>query len=735
MFKNIVGTLVCTIIAHLSFGQQVAGSVLDKSTNEPVIGATLFWKSSPSAGVSTDIDGKFSIEKKSGNKLLIITAIGYQRDSLTITNSNDFVSIKLTVSNETLSEVVVKGQSNVLDRLNPIQTEIITTKALAKAACCNLSESFETNASVSVGMSDAVTGAKQLQFLGLSGKYSQTNVENIPSVRGLATTFGLTYIPGTWIQSIDIAKGIGSVVTGYESLTGGINVELMKPDNSERLYVNAYANSLGRAELNINGSKKLNDKWSSGLLLHGSALQNSVDKNGDEFLDAPKFTTVNIFNRWKYNGERLAAQFGVKYLQDSRVGGQVGYQSNEETPNIYGFTNDTKRYEFFSKTALLFPDKPYRGLALINNVQIHRSNSLFGKRVYDADQNYAYSNLIYQDIIGSTNHTYKSGLSFVYDQYDEQFASINLQRTEVVPGAFVEYTYNHLDKTIIVAGARADFHNLYGTQFSPRLHLKHDINSDITLRISGGSGFRVPNRFAEFYGNLVSNRQVVFTNQLQPEKSWNYGASLTKTIGKSSFIIDFYRTDFVNKLIGDMEHPEYLYFYSSTGKAFANAFQMEYNWVPSDRWEAKLAYRFLDSKQTMGMPFDEEVLLPVMFQSPSRVLFNVGYALPYDKWKFDATLSWNSKGRIPTTDLSYDHTSYVDMPFTESPDFINLHAQVSRNFVNWEWYIGGENLTNFRQLNPIVDADNPFGNRFDAGMNWGPIVGRIIYIGTRYRIR
>jgi outer membrane cobalamin receptor len=267
------------------------------------------------------------------------------------------------------------------------------------------------------------------------------------------------------------------------------------------------------------------------------------------------------------------------------------------------------------------------------------------------------------------------------------------------------------------------------------MHFKHDFTENLIFRASAGSGFRVPNRLVEYYGNLVSNRQVVFTNALQPEKSWNYGMSLTKTIGKSSLVIDFYRTDFVNKMIGDVEHPEYLYFYNSTENAFSNAFQIEYNWVPSDRWEAKLAYRFLDSRQTMGLPFDEAVLLPVMFQSPSRVLFNVGYSLPFDKWKADLTVNWNGKSRIPTTALDYDHTSYETMPFDESPSFFTLNAQVTRTFVNWEYYLGGENITNLKQANPIVDPFNPFGNRFDAGMNWGPIVGRIMYLGMRYRIR
>ncbi|MDP5120132.1 MAG: TonB-dependent receptor, partial [Spirosomaceae bacterium] len=661
MCKKYYFLLTLAFFVNAANAQLLKGSVSDKS-KEPVIGATIYWANAPSKGVATDIEGKFSLPILKNEDKLIVSAIGFRTDSIVVNSLTDVVNITLVESSETLNEVVVKGQSILLDRLNPIQTETITTKALAKAACCNLSESFETNASVSVSLGDAVTGAKQLSFLGLSGKYVQTTFEGLPAIRGLETTFGLLYVPGTWIQAIDISKGVGSVLTGYESLTGGINIELMKPDNSEKLYVNTYLNSLGRGEININAAHKINEKWSFGVLSHGSTLRNSIDRNGDDFLDAPKYNQVNILNRWKYQSSRLFSQFGVKYVKDARTGGQTNFVSRTETPLSYGYTNATNRVEVFSKTAILFPEAPYRGLALILNAAKHNSDSFFGKRQYQASQDYGYGNLIYQDKIGTTMHTYKTGLSFVYDDYDEQFGSISLLRREIVPGAYLEYTYNFLDKTILVLGARADFHNLYGTQFTPRIHFKHDLSENLIFRASAGSGFRVPNRLVEYYGNLVSNRQVVFTNALQPEKSWNYGLSLTKTMGKSSLILDFYRTDFTNKLIGDVEHPEYLYFYNSSERAFADAFQIEYNWVPSDRWEAKVAYRYLNTKQTMGQPFDESVLLPVMFQSPSRVLFNVGYALPFDKWKADLTVNWNSKSRIPTTALDYDHTSYETRP-------------------------------------------------------------------------
>jgi outer membrane receptor for ferrienterochelin and colicins len=721
-----------------SFAQNVSGIVLDKNNgkDEAIIGATVNWLGTKVA-TTTDIDGKFSIARAKAKKL-IISFVGYKSDTIVISNETD-LRIYLQSENQ-LQEVVVRSSSTSIDRLSPIHTEILTSKALAKAACCNLSESFETNASVSVSYADAVTGAKQIQLLGLAGTYVQTNVENIPSLRGLATTFGLNYIPGTWIQSIDIGKGAGSVVNGYESMTGQINVELQKPNLAEKIYLNTYANSLGRGEINLNlahifkQKAENKPKWSVALLTHGSTMQTTIDKNNDNFYDLPKYTQVNFINRWKYESDKIVAQFGIKYLHDTRSGGQINKNPISLDNLLYKFSNTTNRTEFFSKTAKLYQSKPYRGLGLILNGILHDSKSQFGFRPYDGKQQTLYGNLIYQDIFGNTNHSYKAGLSFLYDNYDEKFADLPYKREEIVKGGFFEYTYKNLDKLTAVAGTRLDFHNLYGTIFTPRLHVLYNATESTALRLSAGKGFRVANPFAEYFGNLVSSRTIRILENIKPEVSWNYGVSLTKTFGKSSLIIDLFHTNFQNQLIGDTEHPNFLYFYNSQGKNFANSAQIEVNLVPAPRLEFKVAYRYSDVWQTLGKSLGQQITVQKMFIPRDRILFNVGYALPYDKWKFDATLQYNGRRRIPNLATTYLHTSYEAMPIQFAPAFVNLNAQVSRSFRRWDVYLGGENLTNFTQKAPIITPDNPFGSRFDAGSAWGPVVGRVIYFGTRYKL-
>lgn len=740
-FKKITLILFVSLLYCLPsnvFAQNLSGIVFGKSgeKKEVLIGANVQWSNSK-MGVVTDVDGRFVLPRNKSNKL-IVSFIGFKTDTIEIKSESE---IEVTLLDENaLGEVVVRGNSTIIDRLSPIQTEIITTKALAKAACCNLSESFETNASVSVNYADAVTGAKQIQMLGLSGQYVQTNVENIPNIRGLATTFGLNYIPGTWIQSIDLGKGVGSVVNGYESMVGQINVELQKPDLSEKIYVNTYVNSLGRGELNLhlayNFKKKENgSQWSVGLLSHGSTLQTNLDGNGDNFYDLPKYNQINILNRWKYQSERMVAQFGFKVLTEDRIGGEINKPALRLNDLIYQFTNKTNRVEFFSKTAKLFPEKPYRGLGLIVNGVWHDSKSKFGFKPYDGTQRTVYTNLIYQDIIGNTNHSYKTGVSFLYEDYNETYLLTKLARTELVPGTFFEYTEKYLDKFTAVVGTRLDFHNLFGVFFTPRLHLLYNPTENNSFRLSAGRGYRVANPLAEYYGNLVSSRGVAFLDEIKPEISTNIGLSYTRHFGKSSLVIDAYRTVFQNQLIADSEHPNYLYFYNSIGRnSFANSAQIELNLVPTERVEIKLAYRFFEVKQTLGKPFRQEIFLDKMFVNRDRILFNIGYALPYDKWKVDFTVQWNGKRRIPNLSPQYNHTSYETMPIQFAPAFYNVNAQVSRAFRRWDLYLGAENLTNFTQKDPIILPNEPFSQRFDAGMAWGPVVGRIIYFGTRYKL-
>ncbi|WP_245689940.1 TonB-dependent receptor [Siphonobacter aquaeclarae] len=699
---------------------------------EPLTGATLFWLGSQ-IHAQTDGEGRFAIERSPAYQRLVVTLVGFRSDTLTVATGDD-LRIFLENSNQ-LQEVTVTSTSTAVDRLNPIHTEIITTRALAKAACCNLSESFETNASVSVSYSDAVTGAKQIQLLGLAGNYVQINSENIPNIRGLNTTYGLNYIPGTWISSIDVAKGVGSVVNGYEGMTGAINVELAKPDGPEKLYLNGYVNSFGRGELNLNLAKKLTDRWSVGLLSHGSALRTRLDKNGDGFLDNPLYAQGNIVNRWKYQSDRWMSQFGVKALYEDRTGGQM--DAGRDKPNVYEFGNTTKRIEVFSKTAQLFPKKPYKGLALIVNGVYHDASARFGRTPYAGTEKSLYSNLIYQNIIGDTRHTYKVGASFLLDDFRERWKDSTFRRQEVVPGIFGEYTYSLPDRITLVAGSRVDFHNLYGTRFTPRLHVLFHLPAETSLRIGGGKGWRVANPIAENYGMLVNSRTLeVMDRSFRPEESWNYGVSVNKQLhwfGRAAnFAVDFYRTDFQNQLIVDMETMDRVRFYNLRGKSFANSFQAEVNVQPLPRTEVKLAYRWFDVWQTVFTPGGDLSLQQKMFVNRDRVLFNIGWSSDkFEKWKADVTWQWNGRRRIPS--MTHSHDGSLQEVF--APAFSNINAQITKNFRTWALYVGGENLNNFTQKNPIVGANDPFGKSFDASMVWGPVIGRMVYAGFRYKIK
>ncbi len=719
----------------------VRGIVLEKKVDgktEPIIGATLRWENAKN-GTSTDAKGEFSLNKSPQNHELIVSSVGYKTDTLMV-HSLDFVTIYLTIQNSDLQEVVVKSEATTMDRMNPIHTEIITTKALAKAACCNLSESFETNASVSVSYSDAITGSKQIQLLGLSGNYIQTNVENIPSIRGLNTTFGLNYLPGTWLSSIDVAKGAASVVNGYESMTGALNIELAKPDMAEKLYLNAYGNSQGRGEINLNLANKINKKWSVGLLTHASTLQTKLDQNGDGFLDLPLYTQFNGLNRWKYQSDKIMAQFGVKALYEDRTGGQVNFNpdTDRNSGKFYGFGSRTQRYEFFSKTAKLYQSKPYQGLGLIINGLVHDNVSYFGFKNYAGTQKSLYANLIYQNIFDNTNHQYKAGLSYLLDDYNEKYIDSTFKRTESVPGAFVEYTETIPDKLVVVIGGRIDFHNLYGTRFTPRFHLKYDIAENTHLRLSAGKGWRMPNAIAENFGMLVNSRQLkVVGGVIKPEESWNFGASVSHDFylfdKKGTLILDAYRTNFQNQLIVDMENADLVRFYNLQGRSFSNSFQAEVNYSPAKRMDVKLAYRVFDVQNDVLTPTGELTLLPKQFINRDRFLMNLAYATKFDKWKFDFTWQWNGSRRIPNTNEAHVHSA--TSPSVFAPAFSNINAQITKAFFKWEMYVGGENLNNFTQKDPIIGASDPFGKNFDASMVWGPVIGRMVYVGMRYKIK
>jgi len=726
-------------------GRIIKGIVLEsnnKGTFKPLAGANVVWLKNKK-GTSADENGAFNIKQTDVDDRLIISYSGYAPDTISVIDSKELKVI--LASGKQLQEVKVYNsqRTTFISPISTIRTEVMTDKELFKAACCNLSESFETNPSVDVSYSDAVTGSKQIQLLGLSGIYTQLTVENLPGPRGIATPLGLNSIAGPWVESIQLTKGIGSVANGYESIAGQINVELKKPEKSEKLFVNAYVNDLGKTDVNLNLAHKLNKKWSTALLLHDDFLNNkSLDFNKDGFRDLPTGNQFSFVNRWKYdNAKGFLTQFGIKLLNDDRTGGQVNFNPSTDklTTNHYGLGIKTQRYEAFAKIGYVFPEKKYKSIGLQLAGISHQQDSYFGLTTYNANQHSFYSNLIYQSIIGNTNHKFRTGISFSSDDYNEKFNAINYLRKENIPGAFFEYTYDYLSKFTVVAGLRTDHDNLYGWFTTPRLHLRYEPIKGTNIRLSAGRGQRTANIFAENMSSFISSRQIVIDNGntngkaygLNPEVAWNKGISVDQKFKlfqhDGSLSVDFYRNDFTNQVITDLENPREVRFYNLNGKSYSNSFQTELNIEPIKKLEIRLAYRYFDVKTTYG-----NQLLERPFTAANRSFANLSYTI--HGWKFDYTINYNGKKRIPDTQANPSQFQLNQY----SPAYILMNAQITKSIgkkLPVDLYIGSENLSNYFQKDVIVAADQPFGPYFDASMVWGPVYGRMFYGGIRFKIK
>ena len=724
--------------------KRVKGVVLQENAKgkfEPMPNASVYWLGT-GKGVVTDSLGVFEINTDTSTQKLVISYTGFKADTLTVVHANDLKVIM--ASKGQLNEVTIFSRQlgSFIPYLNPIRTQVMTGTELLKAACCNLSESFETNPSVDVSYNDAVTGSKQIQMLGISGNYTQLTVENLPGPRGLATPLGLNSIAGPWIESIQLTKGTGSVVNGFESIAGQINVELKKPESAEKLLGNIYVNDQGKTDLNLNVATKLNEKWSTALLLHDNFMNNALDMNMDGFKDMPTGNTFSLVNRYKYdNSNGVLAQFGVKVLNDQKVGGETSFNENSDkyTQNRYGLAINTQRYELFGKLGYVFPQQKFKSIGLQFNASDYQQASYFGLTNYNANQQSFYTNLIYQSIINSTIHKFRTGFSFQYDKYNEDYNLNSYVRKEIVPGTFFEYTYTPNDKWSVVAGIRGDNNNLYGSFITPRLNIRYEPVIGTVFRLSAGKGQRTANIFAENNSLFVSQRILMIMGQnnsgaysLNPEISWNKGISLDQKFNlfnnPATLSLDYFRNDFKNQVVVDIESAKKIHIYNLAGKSYSNSFQAEVNMTPVTKLDLRVAYRYFDVKQTYSGN-----LLDRPFIAKHRAFLSVDYATNND-WKFNYTVTFNGKKRIVNPYESY--VSFI--PTTSSPSYYLMNAQVSKSFgINnpMDIYVGVENISNFFQQNTILSADDPFGPNFDASMIWGPVTGRMLYVGWRIKIK
>lgn len=740
-----------------TMAQSIKGRVVEENGGKKVSlpGANVVWEGT-TEGVVTDENGRFELKWHNVGKL-VVSFIGFQTVVVPVSASDKEIEILLE-SGEVLDEVKVmtRGNTTIMSTRGPIIEQVITGEELCKAACCNLGESFTTNASVDVAYADAVTGAKQIQLLGLTGKYVQMMTENMPNFRGISSLYGLNYVPGPWMSAISVSKGAGSVINGYEAIAGQISVDYKKPTTSEKVFVNGYGSSEGMIEFNANTGIILNDKWSTALLVHGDWLTVDHDSNHDGFLDMPEKKQYNLMNRWQYKTDKWNLQFGGKFLDEKRLGGQKGFKRSMRgeygVDKLYGIGIDSRRYEGFLKLGYLMPQYENTSMAWIVNYTDHNQDSYYGARDYQARQQTVFANYIFQSIFGNNeNQKYSAGVTFNFDRFDESFNDFDILalkptkradfvRSERVIGAFFQYTGAFWKKLTVMAGLRYDYHNLFGGFVTPRLHLAYAPDDFTMLKFSAGHGARTANILADNSYLLASTNSVYVNNKLlvehpeeldrlDMEQAWNFGVQLNRKFilfGRMLNInLDYYRTDFTNQVVVDNEtEAGKVNFYNLDGDSYSNCYQVEVKYELIPRLDVTGAYRYNDVKSTIGGELKRAAL-----QSKFKGLLNLSYYTNMKKWQFDFTAQFNGLGRIPLNPAIPS-----DRQNDEFDTFTVMNAQVTKFFRKWSIYVGCENLGDFTQSNPILGADNPWSSGFDSSKIWGPVHGRKFYVGVRFAI-
>ncbi len=730
--------LVLFLLMSTALNAQLLRGYVRDEKGQAVIGARVFWMDKTAATV-TDENGIFKLARTSETREIRIESIGFQPITLSITVSMNDVNIVLKELIKEIGPVLIvaKKRDNSVSALNARNVETINSMELRKAPCCNLSESFETNGTVDVAYADAITGAKEIQMLGLRGIYTQMMVENRPDFYGLAAPYALEMLPGTWLKSIQISKGVGSVINGMQAIAGQINTELQQPGEDKPVFVNIYGENNGRMEANVHLNKVFSDKYASTILLHGSTFQNKIDRhNPDGFVDMPLKKQLNAMWRNFYRDTKWESQLSFHGLIDERQSGQLIENKSITNPFLIDVKN--QRAQTVLKVGYLGFKKPYNSLGSQWSGTYHKVNALYGKNRYNGEQRSFYGNLILATIAGTTDHKLSFGGSFQYDDFKEILNDKNLSRIDALTGAFGEYTFNRptlegYNDWTVIGSLRTDYHNRFGAFVTPRLNIKYNFNEGDVIRFVAGRGVRVANPIAENVAFLATNRSIDVAADLKPEDAWNMGLNFVKTLKINGerelrLNLDVYRTQFTNQIITDLESDyQRAQFYNLVGKSYSNVFLAMLNAEILRGLNVKLAYKINDVKTTYNGQLETVPLV-----AKHRGLASVDYKTGDKKWLFNWTTQFVGQQRL--ADRSKTPPQYLHHFNPYSPTYTVSNASINRFFKTFELYGGVENMFNFTQHNPIIAANDPTSIYFDATQIYAPMMGRRIYAGLRWWI-
>ena len=770
--------LLFTLCATASLHAQTLHGVVRDAENRPLIGASVYWAST-TVGSSTDVEGGFQIHRVRDYNHLVASYLGYRNDTIRVAQGVERVEFTLQAEGVALEDVVVEGNlsGNFIKSEGLMKSEMISFAGLCKMACCNLAESFENSASVTVGYSDAISGARQIKMLGLAGTYTQILDENRSVMRGLSAPYGLSYTPGMWLNSIQVSKGVASVTAGHEAITGQINLEHRKPTDEERLFVNLYLDDELRPEANISSAFPLtkDKKLSTVILLHGSLDTDvrKMDHNHDGFRDLPKSDQMNFANKWLYSADNGAQiRWGWKFVQENRLGGMLGYEDNAsmrdamaedwdwlsqgEPMPLYGSHIRNRNVNAYFKAG--FPvgaavydaesDEELRSnFALVADYDHFNEEAYFGLNTYAGRQNALALNLMYNHYF-TPRSSLNVGAQAHVDLYREHLYNptpwlgstqdYNFDRDEVEVGAYAEYTYAIKERFSLVLGLRGDYNHYYERFFlTPRGHIKWNITPTTTLRASAGLGYRSTNLITDNIGMLATGRKICLEQDFfafdRMEQALTFGGSLTQNFTlverhDATLSFDYFRTQFFHAVVADQEwNANEILLYESDSRSYTDTYQVDFSWTPVERLDIFATFRYTDSEMTLRRPDGTTARVERPLVSQYKTLLNIQYATKFRRWVFDATAQLNGPSRIPTQTGNLADSYY-------SPRYPMFYAQISRKVGKFDIYVGCENIANYIQKDPIMGAENPYSPAFNSMNVWGPLMGRKFYMGMRFNL-
>lgn len=758
--------------------QELRGEVRD-AEGRPLAGASVYWAGT-TVGTSADGGGAFRLHRVKGRELLVASFLGYVNDTLRVDAATQQAAFGLRAEGVELEGVVVEAaqSGNFVKHDGIVKGEMISFAGLCKMACCNLAESFENSASVTVGYSDAISGARQIKMLGLAGTYTQILDENRPVMRGLSAPYGLSYTPGMWLNSIQVSKGVASVTAGHDAITGQINLEHRKPTDEERLFVNLYLDDELRPEANISTAFPVSrdGKLSSVLLLHGSADTDvrKMDHNGDGFRDLPRSAQFNVANKWLYAADNgMQIRWGWKYVEESRLGGMLDYRNTRSmreamarewdwertggTMPLYGSHIRNRNANGYFKLGMPVgasvydadaQDEKRSNLALVADFDHFDEEAYFGLNDYAGRQNSVSVQAMYNHYFtcrSSLNVGVQARLDYIRESLLNRTpwidgrtrADYDWDRNEEEVGAYAEYTYAVRDRFSVVAGLRGDYNAFYDRFFlTPRGHVKWNITPSTTLRASAGLGYRSTNVLTDNIGMLATGRAIVVPelgDLDRLEQALTVGGSLTQTFGlvepgDATLSFDYFRTQFFHAVVVDQEYDsEMIRVYGSSGPSWTDTYQIDFSWSPVERLDLFATFRYTDSEMTIRRSDGRPVQVERPLVSRYKTLLNIQYATKFRRWVFDATAQLNGPARIPTQTGDLADSRH-------SPRYPMFYAQVSRKVGRFDIYVGCENIADYRQEDPILNWENPYDYRFNSMNVWGPLMGRKFYAGLRFNL-